>query len=408
MNISEELVKSLSQAQIEALRLISFECDLKGVNSFLVGGTVRDVLLTRHVHDIDIAMECHPSLVTDAMSSKMDLEVISQSVFGTQKIEIGDLKIDLAMTRTEEYSNPAALPKVSLSNLFDDLKRRDFTVNSMAMSLSHGSWGQILDPNDGLLDIEKKKIRTLHSNSFLDDPTRIFRAIRYSKRLGFTIDTMTDELITDSVKFVDGLSGLRIVNELVCICRENNLVPILEQLNKYGVLENIKKDWVLTDRIFRAIENLAKCTHFDINSFLVILVAGFNHLEREDLCFRLNLDNDARKSISDFETLESFDTSISPSALYNTLKPCSVSTINAGKNFFNKRRGEKILFFSDKLTNFRLGIDGNDLLTLGVEQGPMLGEFMRLLRDYALDQAITDKKAQLELAKKLLSDQLTD
>jgi hypothetical protein len=215
---------------------------------------------------------------------------------------------------------------------------------------------------------------------------------------------MTDKLITDSVRFVDGLSGLRIVNELACICRENNLVPMLEQLNKYGVLENIKEDWVLTDQIFQVIEKLIKCTSFDINSFLVILVSGFNQLEREDLCFRLNLDNDAKKSISDFSILESFDTSISPSALYNTLKPCSVSTINVGKNFFNKRRGERILFFSDKLTNFRLEINGNDLLKLGVERGPMVGEFLRLLQDYALDQAITDKKAQLELAEKLLSD----
>ena len=158
MNISKQLAKSLDRNQLDAIRLIGSICDLKQVKAFLVGGTVRDVVLGGDARDIDIAMECHPSVVTNGISSNTELKVISESNFGTQKVEIGDVKIDLAMTRTEEYSDPSVLPNVSLSVILEDLKRRDFTANSIAMSISHACWGQVLDPMNGLLDIQKKQI----------------------------------------------------------------------------------------------------------------------------------------------------------------------------------------------------------------------------------------------------------
>lgn len=404
MNISKQLEKNLDRNQLDAIRLIGSICDLKQVKAFLVGGTVRDVLLDGDVRDIDIAMECHPRVVTNGLSSKTELKVISESNFGTQKVEIGDVKIDLAMTRTEEYSDPSVLPNVSLSVILEDLKRRDFTANSIAMSISYSCWGQLLDPMNGLMDIQKKQIRVLHDKSFEDDPTRIFRAVRYAKRLGFTINPSTDKLMTDSVKYVHNLSGSRIVNELASICLEPCVVSILKELVEYRMLENIKKNWVLTDRMLHSVRELTKCNFFDLNSFLVVLAAGFNEIDREDLCSRLNLDKVAKKSILDFSILETFNTLFSPSELYNTLKACSISSINAGKIFFNKSRSDKISLFSDELINFELEIDGNDLLSLGVEHGPEVGEILKLLRDSALDHAIVGKIAQLELAEKLLSD----
>ena len=182
------------------------------------------------------------------------------------------------------------------------------------------------------------------------------------------------------------------------------VVSILKELVEYSVLENIKKNWVLTDRMLSTVRELTKCTLFDVNSFLVVLAAGFNEIDREDLCFRLNLDNVAKKAILDFSILETFHSLISRSELYNKLKPCSISSINAGKFFLNKRRSDKISLFLDELINFKLEIDGNDLLSLGVEQGPEVGEFLKLLRDAALDHSIIGKIAQLELAEKLLAD----
>ena len=404
MNISKQLAESLDRNQLDAIRLIGSSCDLKQVKAFLVGGTVRDVVLGGDVRDIDIAMECHPRDVTNGISSNTELKVISESTFGTQKVEIGDVKIDLAMTRTEEYSDPSVLPNVSLSVILEDLKRRDFTANSIAMSISHACWGQVLDPMNGLLDIQKKQIRVLHDKSFEDDPTRIFRAVRYAKRLGFTINPSTDKLMTDSVRYMRNLSGSRIVNELACVYLEPCVVSILKELVEYNVLENIKKNWVLTDRMLSTVRELTQCTLFDVNSFLVVLAAGFNEIDREDLCFRLNLDNVAKKAILDFSILETFHSLISRSELYNKLKPCSISSINAGKFFLNKSRSDKISLFLDELINFKLEIDGNDLLSLGVEQGPEVGEFLKLLRDAALDHAIIGKIAQLELAEKLLAD----
>ena len=112
----------------------------------------------------------------------------------------------------------------------------------------------------------------------------------------------------------------------------------------------------------------------------------------------------AKKAILDFAILETFHSFISRSELYNKLKPCSISSINAGRFFLNKNRSNKISLFLDELINFELEIDGNDLLSLGVEQGPEVGEFLKLLRDAALDHSIIGKGAQLELAEKLLSE----
>ena len=402
MNISTELEKGLNQSQLTALHIIGSECDQKSVKAFLVGGTVRDVLLSRDVSDIDIAIEGHPSCITDSMSQKGSLEVISTSNFGTQKTRMGDIKIDLAMARTEEYPVPVALPKVLPSDINEDLKRRDFTVNSMAVSLSDGSWGQLLDPHEGLLDIRRKQIRILHSNSFRDDPTRIFRAFRYSMRLDFSIDPLTNKLITDSVELVNELSGSRIVNELACIYKEHKVVSILKRLEKDCVFANIHEGWSFTERIFDSIELLIKCDPFDANALFVVLTAELTQRDREELFIRLNLDNASMKSISDFSIVEGFDTSINPSDLYNKLKPCSSSAIRAGKAFFTKTRRERLVFFSDKLKNFILEIDGNDLLALGISEGPTVGATLKLLQDCALDQGITGRKAQMELVVKLL------
>ena len=402
MNISTELEKGLNKDQLTALHLIGAECDRQGKGSFLVGGTVRDVLLSRKVSDIDISLECHPSDVTTDISMSEGLEILSTTIFGTQKVRSGSITMDLAMARTEEYSTPAALPKVMPADIDADLDRRDFTVNSMAVSLSSASWGQLLDPNRGLSDICERRIRVLHPASFHDDPTRIFRAFRYSERLGFDIEILTARLISKSMQMVTELSGARITNELISICQEPAAASILCQLDQYGVFSSIDEKWVLSKRIFRSVKQLIDGNDSDLNSFFLVMVGELTPSHRDKLVVRLNLDKLIAKSISDFSVVETFDIFLKPSDLYNTLEPCSPSAITVGKIFFEGMRRERLLFFSDSLKDFKFEIDGNDLLTLGINEGPMIGAMLKLVRDYALNEGITGKKAQMDLAIELL------
>ena len=159
----------------------------RGEGVYLVGGTVRDILLGREGFDIDIAVEGDALAFAEGLGG----EVTAHGRFGTAVVRFPDGRHwDVVTARRETYAEPAALPDVEAGTIEEDLARRDFTVNAIAASLGD-DFGRLRDPHDGLADIEAGTIRVLHGRSFVDDPTRIFRAIRYENRLGFRMDDET-------------------------------------------------------------------------------------------------------------------------------------------------------------------------------------------------------------------------
>ena len=220
--------------------------EVAGKNAYLVGGFVRDLLLKRPSLDIDIVIEGDATQVAKAMCDRWSgtLEVHPQ--FGTATVTPENLnlpKVDFVTARRETYQDAGTLPIVQRGTLTDDLHRRDFSINALAMRLDPNAFGTIVDKTDGLADLEAGIIRVLHKQSFIDDPTRIFRAARYAGRYGFCIAETDEALIQEAFPVLSELSGERIRNEINRVLREKNASKIIEHLTALGVWETIFTDW---------------------------------------------------------------------------------------------------------------------------------------------------------------------
>ena len=218
---------------IDVIREVAAEKDCR---PFLVGGPVRDLLLGRHGLDVDLTLEEGSSTLARALAKRIEGRVRSFPQFLTYKVTgEGFPEIDIATARRERYRAPGALPSVSAGKLNDDLMRRDFTINAIAMDLIDGS---MHDPASGQRDLSSRIVRILHDNSFVDDPTRIFRAIRLASRLGFSLDLHTAKVMHDAIEM--GALGLvskeRLWRELFLAMDERDAPKILSALHKEGAL----------------------------------------------------------------------------------------------------------------------------------------------------------------------------
>ena len=220
--------------------------EIAGKNAYLVGGFVRDLLLKRPSFDIDIVVEGDAIRVAETMCDRWNGTLETHSQFGTATVtpENIDLpKVDFVTARRETYQGAGTLPIVQPGTLTDDLRRRDFSINALAMCLDTNAFGTIVDKMGGLEDLEAGIIRVLHKQSFIDDPTRIFRAYRYAGRYGFRIAETDEILIQEALPILSQLSGERIRNEIDRVLLEKNAAKIVEHLTQLGVWEIVATDW---------------------------------------------------------------------------------------------------------------------------------------------------------------------
>jgi tRNA nucleotidyltransferase (CCA-adding enzyme) len=226
----------LPAPQRRALDLVREVARDKQCRPFLVGGPVRDLLLGRHAIDIDLTLEEGSSTLARALAKRIDGRVRSFPQFLTYKVTAEGLpEIDIATARKERYRKPGALPTVTEGRLKDDLLRRDFAINAIAMDLASGA---LHDPADGEGDLKDRVIRVLHNESFADDPTRIFRALRLAARLGFTIEPHTAALMRAAIDAgaLTHVSRERIWRELFLAMDEREAPRILVSLLEQGAL----------------------------------------------------------------------------------------------------------------------------------------------------------------------------
>ncbi len=205
--------------------------------AYLVGGAVRDLLRSAEISDIDVAVEGDARTVARALADRLDGVAREHERFGTAKVRADDLSVDVAATRRETYPEPGVLPLVEEAGLEEDLARRDFTVNAMALGLSGDDLGHLYDPRGGLADLDERVIRVLHERSFIDDPTRLLRALRYEARLGFSMDTDTELLARDAAAegALRTVSGARVRDELMDLLAEPELPTGVARLRELGV-----------------------------------------------------------------------------------------------------------------------------------------------------------------------------
>ncbi len=214
-----------------------------GYRAYIVGGVVRDMLLGKEVWDLDIVVEGDAIAVAEELAKHHGVRVHSFPEFGTAHVKVGALKLEFATARRETYPRPGAYPKVERASLKEDLVRRDFTINAMAVSVNPDDFGTLIDYFGGIRDLKDKIVRVLHPVSFIEDPVRILRALRFAGRLGFKLSKSTDRLLRQAVNLgmLEEAPTGRIMNEIRLALREDKLLDILALYRKYKVLEHVIK-----------------------------------------------------------------------------------------------------------------------------------------------------------------------
>lgn len=220
--------------------------EIGGENVYLVGGSVRDLLLKRPTFDIDIVVEGDAINVAKELQTRWNGTLQEHPQFGTATVTPTNTKqpkVDFVTARRETYQKPGTLPNVERGTIADDLKRRDFSINALAMCLEPNAFGTIIDETGGIQDLNTGTIRVLHNRSFIDDPTRIFRACRYAGRYNFHIAETDVLLIEEALPSLAQLSGERLRNEIDRVLLEVNAPEIMHQLVNFGVHEAIFPTW---------------------------------------------------------------------------------------------------------------------------------------------------------------------
>lgn len=213
---------------------VADECNTR---IFVVGGFVRDLLLGVQDVDIDIVVEADAINFAKILADRFGVKFIKHEGFKTATLEKNGFRIDLATARKEYYKKPAVLPTVKPGTIKEDLFRRDFTINAMAISLNKGSFGELVDFFGGLADLKNKKIRVLHEKSFIDDPTRILRLLRFKHRLGFKVERRTQELMRKAIEsgIFQKLKKQRIKKEIELILKEPGPSDIFRETARLGI-----------------------------------------------------------------------------------------------------------------------------------------------------------------------------
>ncbi len=241
-NLQRQIDTQLPESVRLLLHQLGTVADQLGLQIYLVGGFVRDLLLRQPNLDIDIVVEGDGIEFAEAFAKTTQCRVRTHEKFGTAVIVFPDgFKVDIASARLEYYDRPAALPRVEYASIRHDLYRRDFTINTLTISLNQNHFGQMLDFFGGQRDLKDKSIRALHNLSFIEDPTRLFRAVRFEQRLGFDIGRQTERLMRSAVQLrsVKKIAGVRILHELEQILDEPRVVAALNRLDQFDLLKFI-------------------------------------------------------------------------------------------------------------------------------------------------------------------------
>ncbi|MDA8078344.1 MAG: CBS domain-containing protein [Nitrospiraceae bacterium] len=376
--------------------------DSMGFAAYLVGGSVRDLLLGHENLDIDIVIEGDGIAFARNLAATVEARVRSHERFGTATLIFNSLKLDIATARTEYYESPAALPKVETSSIKKDLYRRDFTINTLAVRLNPRDFGQLIDFFGGQRDIREKTIRVLHNLSYVEDPTRAFRAIRFAERFGFKLSRHTENLIKSAIQMnlFDRLSGSRIYEELMIAFNETNPVKTLRRLSDHGLLKVIHKNLIFDEKLEAALSSLYETIAWHNLLYLdekadtgvLYLMALLSNLEAQDLRDALaRLDAPPRtreiiqKGFAEHARISARLPLQDPAALYRLLAPVELEILlfaMATSRDSSKKKG--ISQFLIEMKRTRPLLKGSDLMGLGIPQGPVYTKILRELLDERL------------------------
>jgi tRNA nucleotidyltransferase (CCA-adding enzyme) len=237
INLTQKINQILPSEQITLLKQAASIAGEKNLQLYLVGGIVRDLLRGQPNDDLDLVVEGGAQEFARKFAARTGGKLTVHEMFNTAKVTFSDSTVDIAMARTETYAQPGALPVVAPGTIKTDLFRRDFTVNAMAVCVSPERYGELIDLYRGLQDLQNKLIRVLHEQSFVDDATRIWRAVRYEQRLDFQIEADTLNWLRRDVSGLKTVGGYRLRRELELVLKEDEPEKALTRLDMLGVLK---------------------------------------------------------------------------------------------------------------------------------------------------------------------------
>ncbi|MCX8116365.1 MAG: CBS domain-containing protein [Desulfobacterota bacterium] len=398
-----------------------------GYSVFGVGGFVRDLLMRVENFDIDIVVEGDGIRLAEEFGKRFPCRIRTHKKFGTALVLFPDgLKVDVATARLEVYESPAALPTVERGSIKADLYRRDFTINALAVHLNPRSFGELIDFFGGVKDIKERIIRVLHNLSFIEDPTRAFRAIRFEQRFKFQISKHTQQLMRNAVKMriFDRLSGGRILSEFLLLCQEENPLPAFRRMKDFNLfpvfhpkLQVGEETFVLFDQIHHVL------SWFDLLFldekyerwliYLYGLVDGLTEAEASELCERLGMNARLKDRVMEGKrqahlTLSTFYSWINAgkepkrSEIYTLLHPLptEVKLFMMAKTSQVATRRYLSLYFT-QLKDTRPLLKGADLVQMGLKPGPIIRKRLEDLLKARLDELVVTRQDEVQFVNRL-------
>lgn len=414
-----KMVQFLQQAGVLA--------DEMHLDLYVVGGFPRDVLLDRPNDDIDLVVSGGEAIAfaraLHAQHGDPKVPVLEHEAFHTAVVTLltGE-KIDVATARLEYYPLPASLPVVEMSSLKMDLARRDFSINALAIQLNKNSFGNVVDFFHSRRDIEAKCINVLHTLSFVEDPTRIFRASRFACRFGFHLTPVTVRLLKHAVEnsVTSKLTGTRVFHELEKIFAESDPVSCFAMLVDHGALKCIHPALQQTfrlDRLREAVDvarwyqELDQTPHYWWKSYLMTMCWRLSKEDFAEVVSRLMLPHTkvgeleqafGQAHLAVTQVRNWLKENGPRSALYNLFKPLALETIVAVCGILRSKREDwqRVSIYLTTLRTTTTALTGNDLKVLGIKPGPVFAELLSALMNAVLDDKVTgDKEAQLAWVK---------
>jgi len=389
------------------VRVLASLADSHGFPLYLVGGPVRDLLLGHSSLDIDLAVEGDATMLASELAAHLGLTPKVHAAFGTATIPGHGWRIDLATARSETYRHPGALPRVTPAAIQDDLRRRDFTINAMALRLNGPGAGGLLDPAGGEADLRRHLIRALHERSFQDDATRILRAVRYAVRFGFSIESRTLKWLHRDVSYLGAISPARLHHEFARIFAEVEPECALLELDRLGALHAIHPALRFTPAQangFREVRSFEGSPH---PVYWPLLIWPDRECEAAVLCKRLALTNRQRETVLALPVNRDLPSRLVASARMSEVAAQLAAVPPAAARAIAAMAGAParriILDYLERGRHIKPVLNGDDVIALGVPRGPEVGDVLRRLRIAKLDGEVRTRKDEERFVRNLLA-----
>jgi tRNA nucleotidyltransferase (CCA-adding enzyme) len=418
-NVSSLMKERLKKEQMVLLDSIAEMASIHNVSVYVVGGFVRDLLLNIENLDLDLVVEGDGISFSKILSEKFNGSTKSHQEFGTSKLTLQDKShIDVATARTEYYSHSAALPTIEPSSIKLDLARRDFTVNSMAIKLDKQGVFSLIDIFGGEIDLKKGFIRILHNLSFIDDPCRVFRAIRFEQRFNFRIEDATRDLMLSAIenKSIDQLSGQRVINEIKLILNEYDPQKCVDRMRELCLLQTFAPEissydfnWSVIEKIDSVLnwletilsisEHPPKWRVYFLGLFismkgvvfeksvkrlhLPIKISNWIHLDRK-FFDEAKCHLDKERELKPSQVYDIFS-KLSSEAVVLLLAACSSERVSSYAE----------LYFNKYCQLAKIKLTGDDLMKMGMQPGPTFNSIFKALRDARVNGQVASRDEEV-------------